>query len=109
MPLFTFSRELGIDLGTMNTVIAEGNQILLQEPTVVAVVVSENLLQRPIKHVSGPMQIFKPKIMITVPYGVTSVESRAVHEAGLGASNQVYMISQPLAAALGIDLPINTP
>ncbi len=148
MPLFTFSRELGIDLGTMNTVIAEGNRILLQEPTVVAVVVSEQkmvetgqaardmlgrvsdaievirplqhgviarfevtekLLQRHVKHVSGPMQIFKPKIMITVPYGVTSVESRAVHEAGLGASNQVYMISQPLAAALGIDLPISTP
>ena len=39
MPVF--SRELGIDLGTMNTVIAEGNQILLQEPTVVAIVVSE--------------------------------------------------------------------
>ena len=37
-----FSRELGIDLGTMNTIIAEGNQILLQEPTVVAIVISEN-------------------------------------------------------------------
>src|SRR5512147_662993 len=39
MPVFT--RELGIDLGTMNTVIAEGNQILYQEPTVVAIVVEE--------------------------------------------------------------------
>ena len=37
MPVFT--RELGIDLGTMNMVVAEGNQILLQEPTVVAIVV----------------------------------------------------------------------
>lgn len=35
------TRELGIDLGTMNTVISEGNQILLQEPTVVALVVQE--------------------------------------------------------------------
>jgi rod shape-determining protein MreB and related proteins len=146
MPLF--NRELGIDLGTMNTVIAEGNQILLQEPTMVAIVVNEqkmvetgqaardmygrvsdsievmrplqhgviarfdvteNLLKRLVRNVSGPMQIFPPKIMITVPYGVTSVESRAVHEAGLGATNSVFMISQPLAAALGIDLPIGTP
>jgi rod shape-determining protein MreB len=146
MPVF--SRELGIDLGTMNTVIAEGNQILLQEPTVVAIVVNEQkmvetgqnardmlgrvsdnievvrplqhgviarfevtekLLKHLIKRVSGPMQIFPPKIMLTVPHGVTSVESRAVHEAGLGATNQVFMIPQPLAAALGIDLPIGTP
>jgi len=146
MPVF--SRELGIDLGTMNTVIAEGNQILLQEPTMVAIVVSEqkmvetgqaardmygrvsdsievvrplqhgviarfdvteNLLKRLVRNVAGPMQIFPPKIMITVPYGVTSVESRAVHEAGLGATSSVFMISQPLAAALGIDLPIGTP
>ena len=35
------TRELGIDLGTMNTVITEGNQILLQEPTVVALIVQE--------------------------------------------------------------------
>ena len=39
MPLFI--RELGIDLGTMNTVVAEGNQIVLQEPTVVAIIVEE--------------------------------------------------------------------
>ena len=48
--------------------------------------------------------------MITVPYGVTSVESRAVHEAGLGAgAREVYLIQQPLAAAIGVDLPIATP
>jgi len=144
-----FSRELGIDLGTMNTVIAEGNQILLQEPTMVAIVVeeqkmvewgqsakdmygrvsdsievvrpllhgviaeyevTENLLQYLIKKIAGPMLIFRPRIIITVPYGITSVESRAVHEAGLGAgSREVYLIKQPLAAALGIDLPIGTP
>jgi rod shape-determining protein MreB len=55
------------------------------------------------------MLLFPPKIMLTVPYGVTSVESRAVHEAGLGAVREVYMIPQPLAAAIGIDLPIGTP
>jgi len=147
MPIF--SRELGIDLGTMNTVVAEGGQVLLQEPTVVAIVVSEQKLVewgqaakdmigrvpdtievvRPLQHgviaeyeiterllgvlirkVSGPMLIFKPRVMITVPYGITNIEARAVHEAGLGAdSREVFLIQQPLAAALGIDLPIGTP
>lgn len=147
MPVFT--RELGIDLGTLNTVVAEGNQILLQEPTVVAIVVeeqkmvewgqaakdmygrvpesievvrplqngviaeyeiTEKLLGFLIKKVSGPMLIFPPHVMITVPYGITSVETRAVHEAGLGAgTRKVYLIQQPLAAAIGVDLPIGTP
>jgi len=147
MPVFT--REFGIDLGTINTVVAEGGQILMQEPTIVAIIVEEQKLVewgqaakdmdgrvpdsievlRPLQHgviaeyevtekllsflirkISGPMLIFRPRLMITVPYGVTSVESRAVHEAGLGAgSRDVYLIQQPLAAALGVDLPIGTP
>jgi rod shape-determining protein MreB and related proteins len=144
-----FTREFGIDLGTMNTVIAEGNQILLQEPTVVALIVeeqklvewgqaakdmygrvpesievirplkngvigeyeiTENLLGYLIRKITGPMLLFRPRLMITVPYGISSVESRAVHEAGLGAgSRDVYLVEQPLAAALGVDLPISTP
>lgn len=143
------SRELGIDLGTFNTQIAEGNKILIQEPTVVAIVVDEMKLVeygttalgmlgrvpealevvRPLRNgviaeyelteifvrelmrkVTGPTFFFKPKIIITVPYGITSVERRAVQEAGLGAgSREVYLIPQPLAAAIGIDLPIRTP
>ncbi len=48
--------------------------------------------------------------MMTVPYGVTSVESRAVHEAALQAgSREVHLIQQPLAAAIGVGLPIATP
>jgi rod shape-determining protein MreB len=48
--------------------------------------------------------------MVTVPYGVTSVESRAVHEAALQAGTRdAFLIQQPLAAALGVDLPIGTP
>jgi rod shape-determining protein MreB and related proteins len=144
-----FSRELGIDLGTMNIVIAEGNQILLQEPTVVAIIpdemkmvecgqaasdmigrvpdsievvrplqhgviaeyeITEKLLSFFVKKLCGPTFFSKPKVMVTVPYGVTSVESRAVQEACLGAGpRDVAMIQQPLAAALGIDLPIGTP
>ena len=55
---------------------------------------------------------FKPRIMISVPYGVTSVESRAVHEAGVaagGAPRDVHLIPEPIAAALGVGLPVETP
>jgi rod shape-determining protein MreB len=56
------------------------------------------------------MRIFRPRVMITVPYGVTSVERRAVYEAVMEAgSREAYLIQQPLAAAIGIDLPINSP
>jgi rod shape-determining protein MreB len=145
----TLSRDLGIDLGTINTVICEGNQVLVQEPTMVALLVdeqkivewgqaardmdgrvpesievvrpiqnsviadfeiTENFLKVMMKRVSGPMLIFRPRIMITIPYGSSSVETRAVHEAALGAGTRdAYLIHQPLAAALGIDLPIGTP
>jgi rod shape-determining protein MreB len=48
--------------------------------------------------------------MITVPYGATSVESRAVHEAALQAgSREAFLIQQPLAAAIGVGLPVATP
>jgi rod shape-determining protein MreB len=48
--------------------------------------------------------------MITVPYGVTSVESRAVHEAALQAgSRDAFLIQEPLAAAIGVGLPVATP
>ncbi len=72
--------------------------------------ITEKLLGHLIRKVSGPLRIFRPRIMITVPYGITSVETRAVHEAALGAgSREAYLIQQPLAAALGADLPIGTP
>jgi rod shape-determining protein MreB len=144
-----FSKELGIDLGTLYTRVVEGGRIVLEEPTVAAIVVQEQkmvswgqeaqdmygrvpeslevtrpllngviadyevteyLLQALLRKVGGPLRIFSPKVIITVPYGVTSVESRAVHEATLQAgSRQVYLIQQPLAAAIGVDLPIGTP
>lgn len=143
------SRELGIDLGTFNTQIAEGNQILIQEPTVVAIVVDEMklveygttalgmlgrvpesievvrplrngviaeyelteiFLRELIRKVTGPTLFFRPQLIISTPYGVTSVEKRAIQEAGLGAgAREVNLVPQPLAAAIGIDLPINTP
>ena len=72
--------------------------------------ITEMLLRYVIQRLCGRMRIFRPRVMITVPYGITSVETRAVHEAGLGAgTREVYLIQQPLAAALGVDLPIGTP
>jgi rod shape-determining protein MreB len=147
MPLF--GRDLGIDLGTINTLICEGGDIVLHEPTVVAIDVDELKIvevgqaaremdgrvpetiqvMRPLRHgviadfevtqrmlghfiekACGPARLFKPRVMITVPYGVTSVESRAVHEAALQAgSREVHLIQQPLAAAIGVGLPVATP
>ena len=143
------SHELGIDLGTLNTRIVEGKDILLQEPTIVAILldelklveigksalnmmgrvpenievirpmrfgviaeyeITENFLREMVRMVTGRMLLFRPKLMITVPFGITSVERRAVYEAGLGAgSRDVHLIQQPLAGAIGIDLPIGAP
>jgi len=144
-----FSKDLGVDLGTSFTRFADVSQVLLEEPTIVAIDTNEQKMveagksardmygrvpesievARPLKNgviadyevtelllkwllhqVGGPVRIFRPNVMITVPYGITSVESRAVHEAILGAgSREAYLIQQPLAAALGIDLPIGSP
>lgn len=144
-----FSKDLGVDLGTMFTRIAAGEKLVLAEPTIVAIAVeeqkivsigeealnmfgkvpetievtrpmqngviadyeiTEKLLEYFIRKVSGSNRFFRPKVMITVPFGVTSVESRAVHEAILQAgTREAYLVQQPLAAALGMDLPIGTP
>lgn len=52
----------------------------------------------------------RPEVMLSVPVGVTTVESRAVREAAVQAGARVaYLIPEPLAAALGANLPVNTP
>jgi rod shape-determining protein MreB len=144
-----FGKDLGISLGTNNTLICEGDEIVLHEPTVVAIDIDElkivevghaaremdgrvpesievmrplrdgviadfevthRMLGHFVEKVCGPARLFKPRIMITVPHGVTSVESRAVHEAALqSGSREVHLIQEPLAAAIGVELPIATP
>ena len=72
--------------------------------------VTGNILTNILKKAGGIMPFFRPNVMITAPEGITSVERRAVHEAALQAgSGDVFVIQQPLAAALGVDLPIGTP
>ena len=144
-----FSKDLGIDLGTINIRTVEGTRVIVDEPTIAAIVVAEQkmvawgrealdmlgrvpdsievtrpmrngviadyevaeyILRYLLRKVAGPMQVLRPQIMMTVPDGATSVERRAVHEAALQAGGrEVFMIQQPLAAALGVDLPIATP
>jgi rod shape-determining protein MreB len=142
-------KKLGIDLGTVNVLVyVRGKDIVLQEPSVVAISLNEEKIvavgnearemldrtpetievMRPLRDgviadymVTEAMlhyfirktcgrTLFKPQIMVSVPVGVTSVESRAVHEAALQAGGkEVYLIPEPLAAAYGAGMPIGTP
>lgn len=144
-----FSKDLGVDLGTIFVRLADTTQVLMQEPTIVAIEVDEQKMvavgrealdmsgrvpenievARPLRHgviadyeitetllsymlqrVSGSLRVFRPRVMISVPYGVTSVERRAVFEAVMEAgAREATLIQQSLAAALGIDLPIGSP
>ena len=78
-------------------------------------VVTEHMLRYFIEAVVGPQNrifrnLFKPKVMISTPRGVTSVEERAVHDAAMQAgAGAAYLIPEPLAAAYGAGLPIGTP
>ena len=72
--------------------------------------VTQSMLEYFIGKVSGRFQLRRPIVMISVPYGVTSVERRAVKEAALAAgAREVHQIPEPLAAAIGAGLPIGTP
>lgn len=144
-------KQIGVDLGTVNLLVAEVSKgIIFREPSVVAIVeekgtrlmavgreakemygrtpeaievmrplrdgviadyeVTEAMLRYFINKVAGPIRLFKPRVMVSVPYGVTSVESRAVREAALQAgAREAYLIPEPLAAAIGAGLPVGTP
>jgi rod shape-determining protein MreB and related proteins len=72
--------------------------------------VTEAMLRYFINRVCGRIQMFRPEVMICVPTGVTSVESRAVHDAAIQAGARVaYMMPEPLAAAIGAKIPIAQP
>ena len=144
-----FSREMGIDLGTANTLVFVSNQVIvLQEPTVVAWTgtrniiavgleakqmvgrtpgsivavrplkdgviadfeVTEKMLQYYIKKAGGRRAFFAPRVIVGVPSGVTEVERRAVMDAAREAgAREVFIIEEPMAAAIGAGLPIQEP
>lgn len=71
--------------------------------------VTEALLKYFIDKAIGYSRLFRPEVMISVPAGITSVEQRAVRKAALAAgAKKVWLIPEPLAAAIGASLPIHT-
>lgn len=148
--MFSLVPEIGIDLGTANTLVyVRGKGIVLREPSVVAIArdtkrvlavgeearlmlgrtpgnivstrpmsdgviadytITERMLEHLIRKVVGRKRLFKPRVLICVPSGVTSVERRAVRQAALEAgAGEVHTIEEPMAAAIGAGLPISTP
>jgi rod shape-determining protein MreB len=142
-----FSKDIGIDLGTANTLIfMKGKGVIMREPSVVAVDVRTDTVRyvgheakevigrtpgsivavRPLKDgviadfdiTASMLQIFikkavkntflsRPRIIICIPSGVTDVERRAVKEAAFKAgAKHVSIIEEPMAAAIGANLPV---
>ena len=149
-----FSVDMGIDLGTCNTLVCvRGEGIVLNEPSVVAVrkgtnkvlnngtavgwaakdmlgktpgtisairpmkdgvisdfEVTEAMLAYFIRKVTGRSRLFAPRVVIAVPSGITAVERKAVFErAARAGARKVYLIEEPMAAAMGAGLPVGEP
>ena len=147
-----FSSDIGIDLGTTNTLVYfRGHGIIINEPSVVALnqktgrVVAvggdaKQMIGRTPPHISviqplvngvisdfevteemlayfikkaqklAPRKFMRPRVIIGVPSGITNVERRAVRDAASNAgAREVYIVEAPMAAAIGIRLPIYEP
>ncbi len=145
-----FKKDIGIDLGTANTLVyAKGKGIILREPSVVAVdtktevvryvgteakniigrtpgsiravrplkdgVIADfdmttAMLQEFIRKALGNNPFARARVIICIPSGVTAVERRAVKEAAEGAgAKRVAIIEEPMAAAIGAGLPVESP
>jgi len=143
-------RDMGIDLGTANTLVyVKGKGIVLDEPSIVAIdkdtnkilavgkeakrmvgrtpgnivairplrdgviadfETTEKMLRYFIQRVHKNVAFARPRIVICVPSGITAVERKAVIEATEQAgARAAYIIEEPLAAAIGADLPVNEP
>lgn len=72
--------------------------------------ITEAMLKHYITKTNGRLSLSKPDVMISIPAGITSVEMRAVREAALAAgARRAYLIREPLAAAIGANIPIAKP
>ena len=144
------SSDIGIDLGTANTLVyVKDKGVVLREPSVVAVQsgtnnvlavgdeakrmlgrtpsnivavrplkdgviadfeVTEAMLRHFISKVHNGRVRAKPRVVIAVPAGITEVEKRAVQESAMHAgAREVYLIEEPMAAAIGVGLPVQDP
>jgi rod shape-determining protein MreB and related proteins len=103
------SRKIGIDLGTSTLrIYVKGEGIVLSEPSASASDRdSTRTLHRLIGKAQGRPRLFRPEVIMSVPSAVTSTQRRAFTEAAITAgARQVWLIDEPLAAAMGAGLPI---
>lgn len=145
------SNDIGIDLGTSNTLVyLKGHGIVINEPSVVALNIKTNqilavgkeakeMIGRTPGHIKAirPLvegvisdfevteemlsylinkankiskKLARPRVLVGVPSGTTNVETRAVYDAARSAGARVvYLVEEPMAAAIGIRLPIKDP
>jgi rod shape-determining protein MreB len=82
----------------------------LSEGVIANYELTESIIKYFIHKAVGRRQLFKPRVVVCVPSGVTEVEKRAVLEATLRAgAKEVYLVSEPMAAAIGCGLDISQP
>ncbi len=148
-----FSNDMSIDLGTANTIVlVKGKGIVINEPSVVAVMknkygkqkilavgseakdmvgktpgnieairpmkdgviadfdITEKMIRYFIEKSHERKSFLRPRIIICVPYGLTQVERKAVKESAMSAgAREVFLIEEPMAAAIGAGLPVRDP
>jgi rod shape-determining protein MreB len=103
---------VGEEARTMQGRVPEAIEVLnpLRDGVIADYVVTEAMLRYVIERIVGRFRLFRPIVMVSVPVGVTSVEERAVKDAARQASGrEAYVIPEPLAAAIGAGMPIDTP
>jgi len=145
-----FSNDIGIDLGTANTLVyVKDRGIVLREPSAVAIQagskrilavgeeakrmlgrtpgnivairpmkagviadfeITEAMLRYFIKKIHNRKKMVRPRIIIAVPSDITEVEKRAVKDSATHAgAREVFLIEEPMAAAIGVGLPVQEP
>ncbi len=145
-----FSNDIGIDLGTANSVVyVKDHGIVLREPSVVAIQagtnnvlavgeeakrmvgrtpgsivairpmkdgviadfeITESMLRYFIRKVHNRRSMVAPRVIVAVPSGITEVEKRAVKDSATHAgARKVYLIEEPMAAAIGVGMPVQEP
>ena len=103
---------VGEEARTMQGRVPEAIEVLhpLRDGVIADYIVTEAMLRYFINRIAGRFRLFRPIVMVSVPVGVTSVEERAVRDAARQASGrESYVIPEPLAAAIGAGMPIDTP
>ena len=82
----------------------------LQDGVIADYLITAAMLRYFIERAAGRHRLFRPEVMVAVPTGVTTVEQRAVLDAGIAAgAKRVHLIPEPLAAAIGANVPISHP